>query len=124
MKVETLRNGDDRHFLYIICRLINGQLSQPIKIGVTSKPVVRLRELQTGSPHKLVIVHSFQCLDRESALACEKHLHDHWRSARQEGEWFHVNPIFCVVAAALSLRAEIKGDVISSTVQRLAGVAA
>ena len=70
----------------------------------------RLRQLQTGSPHKLVLVRAFRCPDLESAQICENHLHAAWKHRREEGEWFSLDPLFCVMAAAISLQLEIEQD--------------
>ncbi len=54
----------------------------PIKIGRTaSDPKKRLRELQTGSPEPLRIVHVF---DGDH----ERELHDRLSAYRLHGEWF------------------------------------
>src|SRR5688572_30552615 len=87
--------------VYIISRILNGQLSQPVKIGVSDTPVLRLRELQTGSPHPLVIVRAFRCPSRPVANEIEKDMHRRLKEDCENGEWFNIDPIQAVVCLAL-----------------------
>lgn len=60
---------------------IQGDLGGPIKIGWALNPIVRLRELQCGSPVKLSIAGII-------TGDCERELHRDFSRARLLGEWF------------------------------------
>jgi hypothetical protein len=63
---------------------IQSDVTGHIKIGRSVDPQRRIRALQTGSPHKLKLVHYFEGLGwREPAL------HEELSRWRVEGEWFH-----------------------------------
>lgn len=71
-------------FVYIVCvKDTNFR-----KIGYSDQSVThRLRELQTGSPHELVLEHSFETrLHRE----IERLLHASLAQHHHRGEWFDV----------------------------------
>ena len=57
----------------------------PIKIGSTSSeyPAARLNALQTGNPHKLVLIAKVR------GYWNERDYHDRFASGRLEGEWFN-----------------------------------
>lgn len=59
----------------------------PIKIGYASSVDRRVRYLQTGSPHKLVVLHSF-----EGDKNVERALHRCFKEHRLTGEWFAPAP--------------------------------
>ena len=52
-----------------------------VKIGKAKNVTKRLKQLQTGSPLKLQVLHCFD-------LDCEGDLHRHFASHRVNGEWF------------------------------------
>lgn len=57
----------------------------PIKIGQTSSIDGRIRELQVGSPLKLLVLHAYRVSD---ASGEEQALHFKFRKHRLHGEWF------------------------------------
>lgn len=59
----------------------------PIKIG-RGNVEKRLKEAQTGSPHRLVITRRVRCKSRADACSLEARLHRHFDRFRLEGEWF------------------------------------
>ena len=65
--------------LYFIQQGSNG----PIKIGVSSDPIFRMRQLQTGNPYRLRLLGII-----EDPLAPEDEWHDAFRDDRLVGEWF------------------------------------
>lgn len=54
------------------------------KIGVTQDIPQRIRALQTGNPHPIVLV----CFMITIVGAVEKELHKHFNPDRMQGEWF------------------------------------
>lgn len=58
-----------------------------IKIGVASDPLARLRDLQTGSPAKLILLASV-----EGGRDEERSLHSLFDAYRAHGEWFRPGP--------------------------------
>ncbi len=55
----------------------------PIKFGVAANPNNRLRELQTGNPHKLKLLTAVELAEDKEEL-----IHYHLRNDRLSGEWF------------------------------------
>jgi hypothetical protein len=60
-----------------------------IKLGYSSDPVSRLRELQTGSSSVLVLVHTE--LVSSDARILERELHRDINHLRVRGEWFRLS---------------------------------
>ncbi len=58
------------------------------KIGKTNDPQGRLVSLQTASPYKLKLLHTFKA---DNASAAEENLHETLHNARMEGEWFRLS---------------------------------
>ena len=72
------------------------------KIGYTASSLTsRLKSLQTGCPHKLVV---FEGLASDNAEALEKEIHTRLAPYRQRGEWFAIDK-----KAVLELVWEYKG---------------
>jgi hypothetical protein len=67
-----------------------------IKIGKAARVGQRLRELQTGSPQKLVLV-----AVAPGGLAEEAELHERFAAHRIQGEWFYLCPAVAEYAAKL-----------------------
>lgn len=63
--------------------LIRQGLTGPVKIGLATDVVKRLRQLQTNQP---ITLHILRVLDGERAL--EKILHEKYELQRLSGEWF------------------------------------
>ena len=74
-----------RTYVYVI-GIADG--SGPVKIGISSKLGARLASLQTASPSKLKIHHSFSFPDRPLARAFEKLFHERFMESSMQGEWF------------------------------------
>ena len=55
----------------------------PIKIGVSSDPRVRLRQVQTGSPHEVWIMGVWP-----DCPYTEEEIHQMFADYRMRGEWF------------------------------------
>jgi hypothetical protein len=62
-----------------------------VKLGLSSNPQARLRNLQTGSPHKLVLIWSFACKNMAETEAAFHEVFDKYRIPA--GEWFDFFPI-------------------------------
>lgn len=56
-----------------------------VKIGYAKNYKSRIRELQTGCPHKLVLLMAI-----EASPARERELHREFNGQRVQGEWFHL----------------------------------
>lgn len=72
---------DNTDYVY----LIRMGRTKMYKIGKTNDPNGRLASLQTASPYKLKLLHTFKA---DNASAAEETLHAHFQAARLEGEWF------------------------------------
>lgn len=80
-------------FIYFM----QGQCGGPIKIGCSSSPEKRLKELQTGYPDTLVLL-----LMIPGNEAIERALHRQFKASKLKGEWFR--PDDYVVEAIKELR--------------------
>lgn len=58
------------------------------KIGFSKDPMKRVKQLQTGHPHKIGLEGWFNFKTEDEARAFEKALHDHFKEKRMGGEWF------------------------------------
>lgn len=74
-----MKNKVKNDHLYIIQSSDAGM----IKIGRSIHPDVRLKQLQTGHPAKLKLIHVFENMGYK-----EKYLHECLKSFRKKGEWF------------------------------------
>ena len=72
---------DDTEYVY----LIRMGRTKFYKIGKSNDPNGRLISMQTASPHKLKLLHTFKA---DNATAAEEALHAALHHHRQEGEWF------------------------------------
>lgn len=75
----------ETNYIYVI-----GQEEGPVKVGITSDLIGRLRSMQTGSAFKLKLLYAMPCLDRDNAREHERAFHDVWAEDRLEGEWFNL----------------------------------
>ena len=57
------------------------------KIGVGKNPIQRLRQLQTGSPNKLILLEVFSHNDK-NYFKLEKKIHKHLKNYKVLNEWF------------------------------------
>ena len=81
-------------YVYLICTdLGNDDLEGPCKIGITDAPDSRLKQVQTGSPKRLVIAFDFRVWDRKFARRIEASFHAGFGDYRLNGEWFDLHPI-------------------------------
>jgi hypothetical protein len=78
----------------------------PLKIGITTAPVRRLKEVQTGHPQRLEVFWSM-VVRPDQAAGIEREVHDRLASARLSGEWFHV-PVEVAVEAILRLTERLR----------------
>ena len=59
----------------------------PVKVGISDKPMFRLRSLQTGHASRLDLKHSREA---DNAKLVERLAHHALREKRLSGEWFDV----------------------------------
>jgi hypothetical protein len=78
--------------IYIIQIILSGGQCGPIKIGISQDPEQRLRDLQTGSPYKLVLFGFFQVGSFAAAKILEVNVHAGIAGCRLVGEWFATDP--------------------------------
>jgi hypothetical protein len=75
---------DNTDYVY----LIRAGRRKLYKIGKTNDPQDRLTSLQTASPDKLKLVHTFKA---DNASAAEESLHAALQNKRIQGEWFQLS---------------------------------
>lgn len=66
------------------------------KIGISSNPKARLRNMQTGSPEVLYLVYQSRPVSRSMAAEAERMVHAHLAEWRLHGEWFDLPDDLCV----------------------------
>jgi hypothetical protein len=66
-----------------------------VKIGSTGNIVARLRQLQTGNPHRLIPFHIIAFESMEGARRVEAIFHKRYQALglNAQGEWYQVKPI-------------------------------
>jgi hypothetical protein len=64
----------------------------PVKIGVSGDPVRRIKQLNTGSAVKIVLIGFFVCNSWLIARILEASVHAALAASRLNGEWFSVAP--------------------------------
>jgi alanine racemase len=74
------------HFVYVIAVDGAGERG-PVKIGTSQNPEKRLRELQTASPYRLILMHQFAFPSRDIARTVEKSFHQVLARYNSVGEW-------------------------------------
>ena len=70
-------------YLYLL------QCGEHYKIGFSQTPRKRLRQLRTGSPHPIIVVHELRTAFYRQI---EKKLHYKFADKRGRGEWFKLEP--------------------------------
>jgi hypothetical protein len=71
-------------YIYII-----GSDNPPYKIGISKNPEHRLKNLQTGHPHRLKIWEVRETESKKTKLL-ESVIHKHLDQYRMSGEWFNI----------------------------------
>jgi len=78
------------HYVYFIRQA--GKGNQPMKVGYSNDPDVRIKSLQTGNPNRLYLSAAIPCENEKDARKFERTLH--WlfqkKYKRLMGEWFTV----------------------------------
>ena len=72
-----------QHHKYIY--LIKSKQSQLYKIGISDNPQKRIKNLQTGNPEDLIIIHTYKTKNYNKV---EKALHNRYSYLKLNGEWF------------------------------------
>lgn len=75
------------HSVYVI----HMEGSQCYKVGVSDKPMKRLKTLQCANPRKLSILHTFWFPTRPQAFSLESKLHKEFYHHKIRGEWFELD---------------------------------
>jgi hypothetical protein len=73
--------------VYFLATLGEGGAVTAVKIGRSCDPAARLRDLQTASPARLLLLGTMTGSSR-----IERQLHRTWRRAHLGGEWFRPDP--------------------------------
>lgn len=81
--MKESKEADSRWFGYVYLLQCGAQY----KIGFSNKPRKRLKQLRTGSPYPVFLIHSIKT---EFYQMVEKQLHHKFREKRGEGEWFRL----------------------------------
>lgn len=76
----------ERTFVYCI-----GSEDGPVKVGITTNLLSRLRSLQNGSATKLELIWVYTAYHRQEALEMERAFFEVHADVRLEGEWFDIS---------------------------------
>jgi hypothetical protein len=71
---------------------IQGEQTRRIKVGISDKPLSRMRQLQAGSPDKLALLAVVKYggySARSRAESAEQQLHSEFKDSCVHGEWFN-----------------------------------
>lgn len=74
------------NYVYVI-----GRAEGPVKVGITTDLIARMRQMQTGSPFKLQLLYAMPCDDRANAREHESAFHFVYAEHRLTGEWFNLD---------------------------------
>lgn len=103
-RIETIKAPDD-HYVYVIGTIAADEsLIEPVKVGITSSPALRLSTLRTASPNRIELAHVFILPDRIAAAEMEAAFHRRHDSCRLNGEWFDMGPLAAMEALCNWLR--------------------
>ena len=80
---ESKLKAENVVYVYVVENEVTGS----VKVGVSSSPSKRLSSLQTGTEHKLNLVH----VSDATAVVSEKKVHRMLNEACIRGEWFNVS---------------------------------
>jgi hypothetical protein len=78
--------------VYVIATKDGDQWRDPVKIGITSKILNRLKELQTGSAQPLGYYRFWTLGEREPCAFIERAFHQLQKEHKLHGEWFQLDP--------------------------------
>jgi hypothetical protein len=113
--------------IYVIAAVKNGEISSPVKVGISDRPTIRVGGIQTSCPFEVRLVHYLTLPNKSIAREMERMFHGIQAKSRAHGEWFDMHPlkalqILCLYLH-LSLRqfTELDEDEIE-TVMDMAGV--
>lgn len=70
--------------------LIKSKDSQLYKIGISTNPHKRLRELQTGNPEELILIYKYLA---KNPIQLEKSFHNRYSYLNKINEWFNFDVI-------------------------------
>jgi len=76
----------DKCYLYFI-KCLDKRIN-PVKIGISKNPELRIETLQVGCPYPLKLIVTIECKSRGHAENLENQLHKVFRFACLGGEWF------------------------------------
>ncbi len=90
------------------------------KIGMTTGTIEnRVKSLQTGSPHRLEIIHTIKTNDPHNL---ETYLHDLFKNKRVNGEWFNLDKRDIALIRGLDADTEYLGPSRPSTIVKTVGL--
>jgi hypothetical protein len=109
-------------YVYLIATDLYDGLAAPVKVGVSSDPLRRLSQLQSGSPQRLRIAHLFPLPDRGVALEIERALLAIKHKHRLMGEWLDLEPVIAASLIGLYIGSAlassgINGDELANTMR-------
>jgi hypothetical protein len=93
LRLSFWRQKGKNQFVYIIQSGDDG----PVKIGTAKDPIMRVAELQTGSPYQLYL--------REvlvGGVRIERRLHKRFKDDRLQGEWFGASEAVLAYASKMA----------------------
>lgn len=113
------------HYVYIIAVFKDGEITAPVKVGISRNPDARIRGLQTAAPYQLRLVRKFATPSQAVAKDIENCFHDTQREHHAYGEWFNLPPseacaiILLQIRWALELFTEYSEDEIDECMKRV-----
>lgn len=89
-------------YVYVIATVRGGRAVAPIKVGMSDDPKKRRRQLQTGYPYPLMLVHAFATPDRKTAVSLESGFRRMKEDRHLLGDWFDIAPAVALQVLCLA----------------------
>lgn len=100
---------DELTLVYVFAHVSpEGDLTSPVKVGITRDVEARLSNIQTACPHKIELAYCFQFPTRYLARGVEMSIHKNQKHKRTHGEWFDITPRLAIGLICMSCRAMAK----------------
>lgn len=102
---EWSNRDPDDHAVYIMGHLSHDyELVGLTKVGISKNPRVRLKQVQSVEPGRIVLVGQYWFWKRNHALMVERKFHQICDLWRERGEWFDMDPQHAVALMAENLQ--------------------
>lgn len=96
------------HYVYIIATVRDGEMTSPVKVGITGSVNSRIKQIQTGSAEKVCYAAVFTMPDRSIARGMELAFHTVLSERNKRGEWFDIEPFEAIQLMCLNIEVHLR----------------